>query len=886
MSKLQTVFSAEFIYALGWTILHSFWQCALVALLLAVILRGTKKQSSNTRYLFACSALVLCFVISLETFISYWQLARQARIEQTLELLGVTLPRALNAQSYIQQWLALADEYLLWIVYSWLLGCALVSLRNLVDYLRCVHLQRAHDQSVDEHWQATINRLACSIDLPRQVFMRISYVVDVPSTLGYFKPIVLIPAGLLTHLSQAQLEVILLHELGHIRRNDYAIGLIQVALKTLFFFNPMALWISTTIDEERENACDDIAVEQCQDALFYSKTLEEFAAVCASKNISMAISNNKMHLLNRIKRQFMRRKGVSRAIEKLMASIALISCCAAATVYAQTNSPAQAERFSQQLTETLLQAPALTKLPVDERLAAAKDYLKLADARQSSAPEKSDISPKVKSKDVNAEAVASDIKSVQDKQQPNNEVLSVAVPVYSNQKVSEALNASNMADTDKNAFDITVVGKLPPNPRGPNYIRRLDSERASNCNFSVTRSNYELEDGYLQSFYGGRFNSMYSDGGFSDNSPDGNARGGVRVPEGCTRSDLRFAAGRNYILRNDKTLDEAYAAYTAGNYVDALQIFKKSYRKIGYDEAAFVLGDMYLAGLGTETNISSAIEWYSHVAEARYMDKQRSPLALELEQASLKVQAQIKLARIYLLGFGVAKNNKLARHWYEESADLEYAPARYVLGQMNYFGFAGKQNLKMTEKLYTQAAESGFAPAQFALAQFYFASEDTPLNRKLAFKWYQHAAQNNHLNPMRPHAQLAIAEMYDQGRGIAADPVKALNYYKLAAVAGHPDAQNALAIYFYAGEIVEKDLMVARRLFSVAAEQGQADAMHNLALMNIKGEGGNVDLVTAYVWLNLAAKRGHSKATASAARLEVKLTPEQKIQADSRLSST
>jgi TPR repeat protein len=62
--------------------------------------------------------------------------------------------------------------------------------------------------------------------------------------------------------------------------------------------------------------------------------------------------------------------------------------------------------------------------------------------------------------------------------------------------------------------------------------------------------------------------------------------------------------------------------------------------------------------------------------------------------------------------------------------------------------------------------------------------------------------------------------------------------------------------------------------------------MHNLALMNIKGEGGNVDLVTAYVWLNLAAKRGHSKATASAARLEVKLTPEQKIQADSRLSST
>lgn len=359
MSNLQSLFSAEFTYALGWTILHSFWPCALVALLLAVVLRSSKKLSSNTRYLFACGALVLCFAISVETFVSYLNLARQARVEQTLELLGVELPRVLNAQSHMQQWLALADGYLLWIVNVWLVGCAFLSLRNLVDYLQCVKLQRAHSEMQDGHWQTTVNRLAHAINFPRQVVIRISDAVDVPSTLGYFKPLILIPAGLLTNFSQAQaqVEVILLHELGHIRRNDYVVGLLQMLLKTFFFFNPMALWISAVIDEERENACDDIAIGVCKDALLFSKTLKEFAEMNTNKNLSMAISNNKMHLLARIKRQFTQRKSVSRAIEKLIASSALVLCCAAATVYAQTNSPAQTESFNQQLTEILLQSP-------------------------------------------------------------------------------------------------------------------------------------------------------------------------------------------------------------------------------------------------------------------------------------------------------------------------------------------------------------------------------------------------------------------------------------------------------------------------------------------------------------------------------------------------
>lgn len=899
MSNLQSLFSAEFTYALGWTILHSFWQCALVALLLAVVLRSSKKLSSNTRYLFACGALVLCFAISVETFVSYLNLARQARVEQTLELLGVELPQVLNAQSHMQQWLALADGYLLWIVNIWLVGCAFLSLRNLVDYLQCVKLQRAHSEIQDGHWQTTVNRLAHAINFPGQVVIRISDAVDVPSTLGYFKPLILIPAGLLTNLSQAQVEVILLHELGHIRRNDYVVGLLQMLLKTFFFFNPMALWISAVIDEERENACDDIAIGVCKDALLFSKTLKEFAEMNTNKNLNMAISNNKMHLLARIKRQFTQRKSVSRAIEKLIASSALVLCCAAATVYAQTNSPAQAENFNQQLTETLLQSPTLTKLPADERLAAAKNYLIMVDTHTTTPKPEVTQTPTadavvVATNEYNTLAKEPTQPQPLAEQQPKNMPTSLAAETPQPETLPEVtplaaaeLSPITIAEAEK-VTGITVFGKLP-NKRTSIYAY-MGSYHASDCSFSVTRSNADMEREYLQSFYGDAYRHRGLTGGgmgyISDLAPFGSAEQDMSLPQGCSFSDASFAAGRHYIARKDKSLDLAYAAYEAGDYPNAVTLFKKSYRKMEYDQAAFMLGTMYLFGMGARADTNTAINWFTKVAETRYKSGQDSPGVFEMERASLKVQSQIILARIYMTGLGIAKNPKRAEHWYEAAADLDYAPAHYVLGKMNQSGYADDKNKRAALRLYTKAAEAGYAPAQYQLAEIYFTSEDTPANRQLAFKWYQHAAQNNYLNPMRPHAQLALAEIYDQGRGTPRDSNKALIFYKLAAVSGHPDAQNALAIYFYAGEIVAKDLALARRLFSVSAEQQQPDAMYNLALMLQKGEGGEVDLVKAYVWLNCAAKLGHSKAPIAATKLDAKLTPEQKLQAQNLLSAS
>lgn len=381
MNVLFQLVNAEFTYALGWTILHSLWQCALVSAVLFVSLRFTKKLSSNIRYLIACAGLILCFVLSLLTLKGYWDIAQQARVSSMLDFFGMALNQPVNVQGAVQHWLVGVDAYLIWIVTAWVIGCGIMSARGLLDFILCLKLKNESSELVSPHWSRTLNQLGEKIGVARKVTIRVSAELRSPCTIGHFKPLIFVPISLLAGMSQAQVEIILLHELGHIRRNDYAIGLVQMLLKILFFFNPMALWISSVIDAERENSCDDIAVDICKDALFFSKTLREFAEMNKAPNLSMAMGDNKMHLLVRIQRQLQGRSNISRALEKLVASFLLLLCCVAASVYAQTNSPVQAADLQQKIEAELIKWPVFSKVPEDQRLAAVKHFLEEYDVR-------------------------------------------------------------------------------------------------------------------------------------------------------------------------------------------------------------------------------------------------------------------------------------------------------------------------------------------------------------------------------------------------------------------------------------------------------------------------------------------------------------------------
>ena len=125
--------------------------------------------------------------------------------------------------------------------------------------------------------------------------------VEVPTVIGWLRPVILLPAACLTGLTPAQLESIIAHELAHIRRHDYLINLLQSAVETLLFYHPAVWWVSRRIREERENCCDDLVVEVCGDRVGYARalaTLEELRPASAQ----LALAAGGAPLLQRIRR--------------------------------------------------------------------------------------------------------------------------------------------------------------------------------------------------------------------------------------------------------------------------------------------------------------------------------------------------------------------------------------------------------------------------------------------------------------------------------------------------------------------------------------------------------------------------------------------------------
>jgi len=92
-----------------------------------------------------------------------------------------------------------------------------------------------------------LQRLATRLGVGRAVRLVQSVRVDVPSVIGHFKPVILLPASALTGLAPQELEAILAHELAHIRRHDYLVNLIQTTIETLLFYHPAVWWISREI---------------------------------------------------------------------------------------------------------------------------------------------------------------------------------------------------------------------------------------------------------------------------------------------------------------------------------------------------------------------------------------------------------------------------------------------------------------------------------------------------------------------------------------------------------------------------------------------------------------------------------------------------------------
>lgn len=293
--------------ALGWTLVHSLWQGALAALGFAVILYFSRRASASARYAMGLAVLVLVLLGSAVTFWNHYA-APAAAGPAALVATGGAPAVAAGTAAVMPSPLGRAldffggyfSRHLPLIVTLWLLGVMFLSLRFAGGMLYAQRLKASRSRPLPTPWPERLQALAERAGLRRPVRLLESLRLRTPVVIGHLKPVLLLPAGLVTGLPASEVEALLAHELAHVLRRDYLVNVLQNLLEIVYFFHPGVRWISSCVRQEREHCCDDIAVELCGDAPGYARALASLQAGGAPAMPAVAASGGS--LLQRVSR--------------------------------------------------------------------------------------------------------------------------------------------------------------------------------------------------------------------------------------------------------------------------------------------------------------------------------------------------------------------------------------------------------------------------------------------------------------------------------------------------------------------------------------------------------------------------------------------------------
>jgi|GEM_PF-1833751 len=328
---IDVVLSQPLVQRLGWTLVHFVWQGAAVAALFGIVTALLRHRTANSRYVAACTALLLMAVLPVVTLhmasvptpsvaldpdlverpspalpepvpsiAPTVQIDRDASVP-TASIAPPLTPTPRPPLSLRQRLSDTVEPVLHWIVCGWIVGVLVLSLRLLGGWARVQRLKRRFAQPVADRWHSVLAELTGRLKVRQRVRLLQSALAQVPTVIGWFRPIILLPATVLTGLTQQQVEALIAHELAHIRRYDYLVNLIQTVTETLLFYHPAVWWVSHRIRVERENCCDDLAVTACGDARTYACALTEMEQL-RSSTARLALASSGGSLVERIRR--------------------------------------------------------------------------------------------------------------------------------------------------------------------------------------------------------------------------------------------------------------------------------------------------------------------------------------------------------------------------------------------------------------------------------------------------------------------------------------------------------------------------------------------------------------------------------------------------------
>src|SRR5579864_6637793 len=262
--------------ALMWFVLQGAIAGTVVAALLTVL----RRASASLRYLVACAGLGAMAVMPVATAARQWS--------PTPMTVGVERRPGTSSGTVIQPdsdsishematrgWLPRLDldRAAPVVVLGWTTGVLLLTVHLLGGWVHVVRIRRWARPPHVREWLTTVTHLAGRLGIQRPVQLLESTVVGLPMMIGWLRPVILVPVGVLGGLAPAQIEAILAHELAHVRRGDYVVNALQRVVEIVLFYHPAVWWVSACVRREREHCCDDLAAPLSSSRLTYARAL-------------------------------------------------------------------------------------------------------------------------------------------------------------------------------------------------------------------------------------------------------------------------------------------------------------------------------------------------------------------------------------------------------------------------------------------------------------------------------------------------------------------------------------------------------------------------------------------------------------------------------------
>lgn len=239
--------------ALGWTLVHFVWQGLVVGLVFAALRALLPRTRCEARYaagLLSLCALLVWPVVTFVSLIGQWKATETAGVP----LGGMTMSGDVVVAPSGSGALVAIGHALPWLTLLWGVGVLVMAARALRHW-RALAGMAARAEANNEI-DALLDALVRRFGLARRVRVLVSSCVDTPMLIGWLKPVILLPTAVALGFPRQQLELILAHELGHLRRFDHLVNLAQAVLETVLFYHPVVHWISREVRNERELCCD------------------------------------------------------------------------------------------------------------------------------------------------------------------------------------------------------------------------------------------------------------------------------------------------------------------------------------------------------------------------------------------------------------------------------------------------------------------------------------------------------------------------------------------------------------------------------------------------------------------------------------------------------